>query len=157
MIRLAILAPALLLTGCAGYHLTPLSPDVAAQMHDTGKEHKEGYIFYAPQPFLLGNPNQQGNYEFKLIYLPDYARPYRFTQYEFFAKSDLKIAFEDGWKFTGADSKVDTTAALSSLVELAKGAIKTASTTKPSPVLYRVEWDSTAKKMKLERTEMDGL
>ncbi|MEK6702330.1 MAG: hypothetical protein AABZ53_08710 [Planctomycetota bacterium] len=111
------------LSGCAGYSLTPLATDA----HDPSKE---GYVFYAPAPFLMGTlkspPAAAGektapaSYDFKIVYLPDRSRPYRFTRYECLAKSDLKITFTDGWLFTGAESSTDSTQALTAIVDLAK-------------------------------------
>jgi len=118
------------LTGCAGYRVIPITPSEARSVHSGKSEH--GYIFHAPAPYLFGKLKNTASladgltledaYDFEIVYLPDYERPFRFKQYEFLAKSELKIAFEDGWKFTGAESKTDTTGALDAIVELAKTA-----------------------------------
>lgn len=145
-----------LLTGCAGYNLKPIAPGSS-----THNPSREGYVFYAPAPFLMGTlkapaPAAGGGggaaagaaavqYDFKIVYLPDSARPYRFTRYEFLAKSNLKITFADGWLFTGAESSTDTTQALTALVdllELGKG-IATAALNENQPLptilLYRID------------------
>lgn len=171
------------LAGCAGYKLTPISTDQVRKAHeDSGPE---GYIFYAPQAYLLGvlrpdkaselfkaqvsgtpQPDMQEDpklagqdprttalvaateaYDFRIVYLPDTTRPYRFTRYEFFAKSELKLVFEDGWKLTGAESKTDSTAALTALVELAKGGVgilggEATGKGLPGVVLYRIDTGS---------------
>jgi hypothetical protein len=111
------------LSGCAGYRLTPITPDQARCDRDS---QPEGYVFYAPKPYLLGlgKTGDSGTvFEFEVVYLPDQSKPYRFTRYELFAKSDLNITFEDGWKFTGAESKTDSTPALTALAGLANAAL----------------------------------
>lgn len=132
--------------GCAGYKLKPISPAEAKRSHEEGSKSNEGYIFHAPQPFLLGtlkelDGGKSPTYDFKLIYLPDYNRPFRFTRYEFLAKSDLDVTFTDGWQFTNAKSTTDTTAAFSTLVDLAKGVVGTLDATKPLPpiILFRID------------------
>ncbi|MEO1009569.1 MAG: hypothetical protein AAFX79_13485 [Planctomycetota bacterium] len=115
------------LCSCAGYKISPLAPD---QLDEWGNDQDDGYIFYEPELFLIARMRSESiqklednletqdksllldTYELEVIYLPDYSRPYRFSQYEFFAKSELKITFENGWMFTGAESKTDTTAIL---------------------------------------------
>ncbi len=137
----------LLLSGCAGYKIRAVDP---ANIHEPGKE---GYVFHAPAPFLEErkitakvDDVETVTYEYKIVYLPDMERPYRFTQYEFLAKSELKIAFEEGWKWTGAESKTDSTAVPSALVELAKSAADAALRTPADSsgsvyTLYRLTWD----------------
>ena len=135
-------------TGCAGYKLQPITPQQASDSHKTAGA-KEGYIFYEPAPYLMGGLVAKGTdgkpdqYKFDLVYLPDYTRPYRFTRYEVLAKSNLKIAFENGWKFTGAESSTDSTAAFAALVDLAKStvaALDRPAGAEPDPiVLYRID------------------
>lgn len=121
----------MMLSGCAGYRLNPISQtELQSLWNDQGgRRAEEGYIIYEPAPFLIGTLKEQAanqpyvlasDYTFKIEYLPDHSRPYRFTQYEVLAKSELKVTFANGWQFTGAESKTDSTAALTALVELAK-------------------------------------
>ncbi len=148
-------------TGCAGYKLTPISPGEASSAHCEGREGKEGYIFHAPQPFLMGTlkpgttPSEADGsvsaaYDFQIVYLPDYERPYRFTRYEFLAKSDVSTTFQNGWMLTGAESKTDTTAAVSSLVDFVKAVADIVplsgdgdASTLPGVVLYRIDTSRT--------------
>lgn len=135
------------LGGCAGYRLTPLERSVdtggaAGSVHTPGTE---GYVFYAPSPYLLGTlqGTKDGNpgYDYKIIFLPDYDRPYRFTRFNTLAQSDLKISFAEGWMFTGAESSVDTTALLGLATALVEKLPFAPTASSPAVVLYRLEWD----------------
>ncbi len=107
--RSTVAGAALALAGCASYDLTPITID---DVHNP--DFGEGYVFHAPAPYLIEIGGKH-----KIVYLPDFDRPYRFTRHEFLAKSELDVRFEDGWRFAGASSKTDSTAALSSLASLA--------------------------------------
>lgn len=147
-------ASLLLLTGCAGYRLEPTTPEDAAAVHRSSQT-KEGYIFYEPHPYVMGtlkgskadDKGTSAEYDFQLVYLPDYDRPYRFTRYETLAKNDLKITFANGWMFTGAESSTDSTAALSAIADLIKAgiaAMNVGAGQAPEPViLYRLEYGSS--------------
>lgn len=100
------------------------------------------------------------SYDFQVIYLPDYGRPFRFTSYEFLAKSELNISFKDGWMFTGAESSVDSTVALGHVVELAKAAagllLSDSQDTPPdSMILYELTHEGG--RPKLRQVDIDKL
>lgn len=156
-ISIPVALSAVVLGGCAGYKLDPISPEEARTNHTRDKT-TEGYVFYEPQPFIFGTlkginretkPSPNGDvtvvnaeYVYEIKYFKDYERPYRFTRQEFLAKNDLKITFQDGWMFTGAESSTDTTGVVTSLVDLANSMIPAAGpveSVKPF-VLYRLNY-----------------
>lgn len=161
------------LTGCAGYNLRPITTGETSIESWGGKgvdgrPAKEGYIFYAPHPFLLLTPQpvpanmqppKKPHYSASIVYLPDFQRPYRFTRYTLLAKSDLNINFKDGWMFTGAESKTDTTAFTSGLVDLAKSAVGILSqedrTDDTLPKLFRIDFDTKDSTWKLTPVELE--
>lgn len=157
-----------ILVGCADYNLTPISMDEAQHAHN-GPGVKEGYIFYAPKPYLVGTyqglseDTEEPIYKFELRYLPDYSKPFRFTRNVFLSKFDLDIAFEDGWQFTGAKSKSDTTAALAELVKLAEAGAKfipldedpSGKKATPQFIFFEITADSQGRP-KIERVTVDG-
>jgi hypothetical protein len=130
-----------LVPGCAGYRLTPMTPEGANEAHT--RPDREGYIFNAPAPFLIGSrvvKDGVSTYDFKIVYLPDYKRPYRFTRYEFLAQSSLDITFQEGWRFDGAKSTSDSTATVAALAEVAGSilAMREAEAAPADLVIFRI-------------------
>lgn len=156
-IAFVLITQALSLAGCAGYKLTPVSRSAVEAAHAHGGP--EGYIVYAPQPFLLATINapvkddkgvtSPPTYKFEIIHLPNFDRPYRFTRHEFLAKSEVDFKLENGWMFAGAKSWSDSTAALTALAGLAETALGLSSLNAegappPAAVLFRINITDTA-------------
>ncbi len=117
LLRMGLAAACVAAGGCAGYKLTAISPQDADDAHLQGRN-TEGYTFYEPAVYIVVGPVETGKPTVQVFTLPDYERPYRFTRYEFLAKSELEIAFEEGWRFTGAKSSTDSTAVPAAIVSL---------------------------------------
>lgn len=135
------------LAGCAGYTVQAMKPD------GSGKNGPSGYTVYEPKPYILRTPILDDKavlkgYQFSVVYLPDYSRPYKVRTQNFLAKSDIQFTFKDGWMFTNIADKSDNTTIASDLIKAAQailpglrgidGAANATSDT--VPVLYEIEF-----------------
>jgi len=109
------------LTGCASYTIQPVSAEKLDQQWRTGRA-ASGYVFYQPELYFLVTPaagakadatestNQvKNNFTVTPIFLPNPARPYRVTTFNFLAKSDFTFNFKDGWQLSSIADKADNT------------------------------------------------
>jgi len=103
-------AAMVILTGCAGYRIEPEGT-------------RAGYDIYAPRPFLLVTKGKNSA-EARIVYLPDYAKRYRISTWNFLAKSDITFKFEDGWRLSSIADKTDNRAALEAVAGLLREALK---------------------------------
>jgi hypothetical protein len=128
------------LCGCASYSINPIAPSETAKWGDA----KEGYVFYQPELYFLVTPagggkataaDEKGKKEDEKkdpskepkaedkatglsvtpIYLPNPAKPYRVTTFNFLAKSDFAFNFKDGWQLTSISDKADNTTVANTL------------------------------------------
>ena len=109
---------ALGLTGCAMYKIQPVSGEKLDHQWDSGTAHS-GYVFYQPELYFLvtptpaapkaGETNAAVTYGVTPLFLPNPARPYRLTTFNFLAKSDFTFNFKDGWQLSSIADKADNT------------------------------------------------
>lgn len=101
---------AFVISGCAGYSITP---------NGDGK----GYDVYRPEPYLLTKPGEKA-LSAEIIWLPNYSKRYRIDTWNFFGKADFEFGITDGWKLTKISDKSDNTAIASKLLDLVQHATK---------------------------------
>ena len=92
------------LTSCAGYSIT-----------HNGEG--EGYDVFRPEPYLLVRQGSSAKSASEIIYLPNYSQRYRIHTWNFLAKADLKLDFQDGWCLKGITGKTDNTQIIAKLLD----------------------------------------
>jgi hypothetical protein len=131
------------LAGCAGYTVQAMKPD------GSGKNGPSGYTVYEPKPYILRTPILDDKavlkgYQFSVVYLPNYSKPYRVRSYNFLAKSDIQFTFKDGWMLTNVADKSDNTTITSDLIKAAQallpGVLDRNLPGPQDPVLYEIEF-----------------
>ena len=113
-----VFAAMVALSGCAGYSIkNPVSG--------------ENYRVYRPQPYLLLLPtveDPEHPYTGKIVYLPDYSKPYEIKSWSGFGKADFSFTINEGWQLTAIADKADNTSLMTALPAL----LATAKTLIPS-------------------------
>jgi hypothetical protein len=140
--RISALFTSVLLAGCAGVSITPLSPEEAAAAHRPGASRRDGYVIYEPQVLFMATrvaaavsppkPAAEGGdvrpadvvridgWEIRRVVMPDYSRPYRVHPYAFLAKTDFDFDYQEGWMLSHQKATLDSTAVISLLTEALK-------------------------------------
>ena len=154
----------LMLAGCAGTYIKPITVETAQKAHTTGTDDK-GYIVYSPvviveikEGVLCLKQDADGKcLESKIvckisekpILLPDYSKPFLIRPQAGFGKTDVEISIVDGWQLGKVLDKSDNTAVLGDVIKAVKEVTAiTKSRTPPSDKiegcpktgLYRLEF-----------------
>jgi hypothetical protein len=123
------------LAGCASYHITPISSKELREW-DKG-ELDEGFVFYQSELYFLVTPSSGSDKTNAVaagddqagkaaadkalgltvtpICLPNPAKAYRVTTFNFLAKSDFAFNFKDGWQLSSIADKADNTTIANSI------------------------------------------
>jgi hypothetical protein len=163
--KIRMLCPLLLLpvlmAGCAGYRIQPISGAEVSRWGDPRSPLSEGYVFYQPELYFAATitleteKDKDGREQLKEsvsvapLYLPNYQKPYRLTTHNILAKADFGFEFENGWKLTKLSDKSDNATVASSLAGELKTLLsatglpvtKTVTGSKRRVVLYRPVFD----------------
>src|SRR4051812_13181728 len=130
---LLLTAAALCFSGCASYTIKPIVAEDPSKWG--GEKAEEGYVFYQPELYFLVTPaggakatpadekekkdpkadDKAAGLTVTPIYLPNPAKPYRVTTFNFLAKSDFAFNFKDGWQLTSISDKADNTTVANTL------------------------------------------
>jgi hypothetical protein len=158
---------AVILCGCAGYTVRPISGAKLGEEWREGDAGK-GYVFYQPELYFLvtrgatpgtatnksesaATDKSAGAITVTPLYLPNPAKAYRVTTYNFLAKSDFEFTFKDGWQLTSITDKGDNTTVANALAgqlgSVISSALKSIQATDISPAntntfLLRPEYNS---------------
>lgn len=108
---------AVLLAGCSGMVIKPISPQEATAFHeDPAKNGRSGYVVYAPTIyFSVGLDDKNVCVMGKPFVLPDYNRPYRLDSKSGLGKAGTEFTITDGWMLGAAKDNSDNTAILNAL------------------------------------------
>jgi hypothetical protein len=129
----------LFLGGCAGIDSKSLDSKTDAD--------DRGFRYYETSPFLLVFADGKGSLESKLLYLPDSTKKRSIRPYNYGAKNDATLKFDQG-RLVQAKAVVDETiipgAVIQAMEKVALANITAANGGKdgiPAPVLYRILGD----------------
>lgn len=125
----------LMLVGCAGTYIKPITADRAQKAHTTGTDDK-GYIVYGPVVIVeikedticlkqdaagkCSEPKIVCKISEKPILLPDYSKPFLIRPQAGFGKTDVEISIVDGWRLDKVTDKSDNTAVLDNVIKAVK-------------------------------------
>ncbi len=157
MKKILLFGISILIFGCAGVSITPLSQDEAAAIH-RGDSKKNGYVIYEPlvvvevsQIEVCIEKDSKGKCKKsvtrcsagKPFVLPDYSKPYIIDIKSGFGKAGVELEFSDGWLLSKVKDNSDNTAVLGAVEKLlgleTKSSIGTDSASGcKDPGIYRV-------------------
>ena len=126
------MSAAVLLAGCGGIDVRPISQERALGAHDTGGDER-GYIVYEPVVVVEVGPRQVCNATDSKgkcalhtqcvagapFILPDYSRPYLLSAKAGLGKTGLDMTIVDGWRLGSLKDTSDNGAILGALEKLA--------------------------------------
>jgi hypothetical protein len=126
------MSAAVLLAGCGGIDVRPISQERALGAHDTGGDER-GYIVYEPVVVVEVGPRQVCNATESKgkcalhtqcvagapFILPDYSRPYLLSAKAGLGKTGLDMTIIDGWRLGSLKDTSDNGAILGALEKLA--------------------------------------
>ena len=156
----------LMVAGCAGIDIKPITAERAKNAHETGTDDK-GYIVYSPVVIveikaeaICIEKNASGTcVKSEIGYkaekftdlLPDYSKPFLVRPRSGFGKTDVELSIKDGWCLDSVKDKSDNAAVLDNVIKALKELTaipiigrqpKSIDDTKrgPKPGLYRLEY-----------------
>jgi hypothetical protein len=106
---IAVCLGSMVLAGCAGLDIQPLTPQQAAAAHAGAGP--AGYIVYAPMT-VVEISDRDGCRAGAPFQLPDYARPYRLRSRSGLGRSGVDVSIADGWMLGGFKDSSDNGALL---------------------------------------------
>lgn len=105
----------LLVSGCGGLSIVPISVEDAAKLHGDNQRLK-GYVIYQSKIFVNIGPKENAPCGIVSVnHLPDYSKPYLISIDKGFGSSDVTIEIKDGWMLSQATSNADNSAVFSEL------------------------------------------
>jgi hypothetical protein len=132
--KLLIAMVCMIIAGCAGLEITPLTYEQSSKLHiDQDTAFKNGYVVYEPMLVVeisdkeicvlkdgdkcKKSRNVCSAGEIKT--LPDYSKPYLLTSKSGLGKAGVDLKIDDGWRLGGIKDESDNTALLGVLATAA--------------------------------------
>lgn len=118
----ALLTPwlAVLLGGCSGIIVQPLTKAEGEAFHNGGPTRQSGYVVYEPTVYFTISVDEKGLcVPGKTIVGPDYSRPYRIDSKTGLGKAGAEFTITDGWALGSFKDNSDNTAILGALLKAA--------------------------------------
>jgi hypothetical protein len=134
-----LLAATLVFGGCAAVRVKPLDPT---------KKNQDGLRFYRSVPYLLVSPDDQGNPQTKVVYLPKTTEEYVVRREGRWGATNMEVTLDGGWNLiklgTAIDSKgPETIAALTGGISAFKEAKERMLDEPLAPSLWRIVFDDS--------------
>ena len=155
----ALLAIAMLVAGCSGVDIRPISPALEREAHARDGA-ASGYVVYGPMVVVevavreVCLTKDKASCEVRCaagapFVLPDLSKPFLVDVRNGFGKSGVDVGINDGWRLGSLKDQTDNSAILGSIEKLAlsRMGIAADATTKSQPGgcakagLYRVDFD----------------